>query len=46
MSETRNWTANNAYFKEENDQINIGLGKGKALDTVNDNITGHSVVRP
>ncbi|HKP96266.1 MAG TPA: RHS repeat-associated core domain-containing protein [Fibrobacteria bacterium] len=44
MSDTRNWTANNAYFKEENDQINIGLGKGKALDTVNDNITGHSVV--
>lgn len=44
--DTRNWTANNAMFKEERGQVNIGLGKGKALDTFNENIVGHNVIRP
>jgi RHS repeat-associated protein len=44
LQDTRNWTQNNAFFKEENNQVNIGLGKGKGLDTFNDNITGHEVV--
>ncbi|MFY0602136.1 MAG: hypothetical protein JXR03_20845, partial [Cyclobacteriaceae bacterium] len=39
------WTKNNAYFKGEGQQINIGLGKGKALDTFNDNIKGFKVLR-
>jgi len=35
------WIEDSAYFKQEGKvkkQINIGLGKGKGLDTFNDNI--------
>jgi hypothetical protein len=32
------WNANFAYFKGENGLINIGLGKGRALDAFNRNI--------
>lgn len=33
-----NWRNNNAYFKFENDTLNIGLGRGKALDIFNESI--------
>jgi RHS repeat-associated protein len=39
------WAAQNAFFKAEGTQINIGLGRGTALDTFNNNITGFSVLR-
>jgi hypothetical protein len=39
------WNANGAYFKGEKGQVNIGLGKGKALDIFNSNIQGHTVIR-
>ena len=32
------WTEDYAFFKAEGDQINIGLGKGKALEIFNSNI--------
>ena len=32
------WTENFAFFKAEGSQINIGLGKGKALEIFNSNI--------
>ncbi|GAA0075628.1 hypothetical protein UT300005_00060 [Clostridium sp. CTA-5] len=44
---SKGWNQNNAFFKGEGisvnmsigePQINIGLGKGKALDIFNDNI--------
>ncbi|MDE9483989.1 hypothetical protein [Xenorhabdus bovienii] len=35
---SKGWKENHAYFKAEREQINIGLGKGKALDIFNDNI--------
>ncbi|WP_312429677.1 hypothetical protein [Lacrimispora sp.] len=38
------WGSNNALFKGEGIQINIGLGKGSALDIFNNNITGFKVV--
>jgi RHS repeat-associated protein len=38
VSSVKNWKENNAFFKEEKKQINIGLGKGKALDIFNENI--------
>ncbi|WP_167290011.1 hypothetical protein [Kosakonia radicincitans] len=31
----KRWKENNAFFKSEDDQINIGPGKGKALDIFN-----------
>ncbi|OYO76095.1 hypothetical protein CG709_16320, partial [Lachnotalea glycerini] len=34
----KGWTINNAQFKGEGDQINIGLGKGKGLEIFNSNI--------
>lgn len=40
------WTKDNAYFKGEGKQINIGLGKGKGLDVFNENIVDHTVVQP
>ena len=39
------WNERNALFKEEKGQINIGLGRGPALDTFNDNIVKHDVLR-
>lgn len=42
----KGWTRNNAFFKGEGaDHINIGLGKGKALSTFNDNIAGFDKVK-
>ena len=34
----KGWKDNNAFFKSEGDQINIGLGKGKALEVFNGGI--------
>lgn len=31
----KGWTKNNAFFKGEGDQINVGLGRGTALDIFN-----------
>ena len=42
---SQGWKTNNAYFKGEGAQVNIGLGKGKALETFNNNIQGYTVVR-
>ncbi|MFD4582812.1 hypothetical protein ACFWOY_32115 [Streptomyces sp. NPDC058423] len=39
------WNRKHAYFKQEGDQINIGLGRGKALKLFNENITAWEVVR-
>jgi len=39
------WPAQNAFFKGEGQQINIGLGRGTALETFNNNITGVRVLR-
>ena len=41
---SKGWTSNNALFKGEGDQFNIGLGKGKALDIFNSNIVEYKVV--
>ncbi|WP_173138072.1 RHS repeat-associated core domain-containing protein [Paenibacillus tritici] len=41
---SKGWTSINAYFKGEGDQINIGLGKGNALDTFNSNIIEYKIV--
>jgi len=41
----KGWGATNARFKGEGQQINIGLGTGKALDMFNDNIVGIKRVR-
>lgn len=35
----------NALFKPEGDQINIGLGTGRALDTFNEGIRGFQIMR-
>ena len=40
VSSVEGWTINNAYFKGEGTQINIGLGKGAGLETFNINIIG------
>lgn len=34
----KGWTENNAYFKGEGNQTNIGLGQGRALEIFNTNI--------
>jgi hypothetical protein len=39
------WAASAAYFKGEGDIINIGLGRGPALDIFNGAIKGYKVVR-
>ena len=38
------WTEGYAFFKAEGNQINIGLGKGKALEIFNSNIKSYEVV--
>lgn len=38
------WTENFAFFKAEDSQINIGLGKGKALEIFNSNISTYKKV--
>jgi RHS repeat-associated protein len=40
----RGWGQDSAFFKGEGDQINIGLGRGTALDTFNSKIVGFDVV--
>lgn len=35
---SKGWKSNNAFFKGEGNQINIGLGNGKALDIFNSGI--------
>ena len=35
VSEVSDWTVNNAQFKGERTQINIGLGNGAGLETFN-----------
>jgi hypothetical protein len=42
---SRGWTGSSAFFKAEGGQINIGLGRGTALDIFNENIRRFSVVR-
>jgi|GEM_PF-4833768 len=49
--EVNDWTMNNAYFKGEGknisgleDLVNIGLGRGKALDIFNGNIISHRLI--
>ena len=42
---SKGWTSQNAFFKGEGDQINIGLGKGTALDTFNKGIQGFERIR-
>ncbi|MEN3753042.1 hypothetical protein [Mangrovibacter yixingensis] len=32
---SKGWKDNNAFFKAEGEQINVGLGRGKALDIFN-----------
>ncbi len=39
------WPSTGAYFKAESGQINIGLGRGPALELFNQNMTGYNVVR-
>jgi hypothetical protein len=46
----KGWTENNALFKTEGkdfglEQINIGLGKGKALDEFNNNIINIEIIK-
>lgn len=45
----KGWKPNNAYFKGEKagtDLINIGLGKGKALKTLNKNVIKIELIKP
>ena len=42
---SKGWTTANAFFKAEGAQINIGLGRGTALDLFNSNLRGFSVFR-
>lgn len=37
---SKGWTSDAAFFKGEGSQINIGLGRGTALDIFNDGIAG------
>lgn len=41
---SKGWNSTGAFFKAEGNQINIGLGRGSALDLFNSNITGFNVV--
>lgn len=38
------WGRSNALFKPEGDQVNIGLGRGAALDIFNDSIRGFETI--
>ena len=42
---SKGWNQKNAFFKKEGDQINIGLGKGDALDIFNQNIQSFKVLK-
>jgi hypothetical protein len=39
------WTSSKALFKYERGQVNIGLGKGNALNIFNDNINGIELIK-
>ena len=46
----KGWTTNNALFKTEGgnyniEQVNIGLGKGKALEIFNENIINFEIIK-
>ena len=41
----RGWPAGNAFFKAEGAQINIGLGRGGALEIFNNNVARVNVIR-
>jgi hypothetical protein len=41
----KGWKANNAFFKQEAGQVNIGLGQGKALQTFNSNILNFKQIK-
>ena len=41
----RGWPARKAFFRAEGAQINIGLGRGGALEIFNNNIAGVNVIR-
>jgi putative hemolysin len=41
----KGWTTNNALFKTEGGNYNIGLGKGKALETFNENIINFEIIK-
>ena len=50
VNSVENWTQTSALFKTEGtkqglQQINIGLGKGKALETFNENIVKFEIVK-
>ena len=50
VNSVENWTETSALFKTEGtkqglQQINIGLGKGKALETFNENIVKFEIVK-
>lgn len=40
----KGWARSKALFKPEGDQINIGLGKGRALDVFNQGIRGFEIL--
>nr|WP_319396639.1 hypothetical protein [uncultured Desulfobacter sp.] len=42
---SKGWNTNNAFFKGEGNQVNIGLGEGKALEIFNNNIQDYTVIR-
>ncbi len=41
---SRGWTSASAFFKGEGGVVNIGLGRGPALNTFNDSIVGWQVI--
>jgi hypothetical protein len=42
---SQGWINSKSYFKKEGAQVNIGLGKGKALEIFNENINGFELVK-
>jgi hypothetical protein len=43
---SKGWTAGKAFFKWEESQVNIGLGRGQALEIFNESVVSHEVLRP
>ena len=41
---SRGWTSTSAFFKGEGKTVNIGLGRGSALNTFNDSILSWQAV--
>jgi hypothetical protein len=42
---SKGWNAVSAFFKAEGGQVNIGLGRGPALDIFNNAMTGFERLR-